>query len=82
VSERDGARVAQIEAMLGHPVRRDALDGFAYAPMDRGPVRRGGRARSGGRGGHRASSGGGGRAPGKSRGRRRARGGKPPASSA
>ena len=78
VSELDGPRVAQIEAMLGHDVRREIVEGFAYAPFQKGPGRRdGGRSGSGSR---RASSdrgGSGGRksSGGRSRGRRRAGGG-------
>jgi superfamily II DNA/RNA helicase len=41
VSEMDRARVAQIEAMLGHPVRRETLAGFPYAsPSASGRTRR------------------------------------------
>ena len=83
VSELDGPRVGQIEAMLGHPVRRETVAGFSYAPAERDGGRRGaGRSAHGDRraGADRGSSGGRKRAGGGSRGRRRAGGGTPPAS--
>jgi ATP-dependent RNA helicase RhlE len=83
VSELDGPRVAQIEAMLGHDVRREIVEGFAYAPFQKGSGRRdGGRTGSGGRraSADRGGSGGRNSSSGRSRGRRRAGGGTPPAS--
>jgi ATP-dependent RNA helicase RhlE len=50
VSEIDAARAAQIEGMLGHAIRRETVEGFAYAPS-RQAERSGGRRGSGGRGG-------------------------------
>jgi superfamily II DNA/RNA helicase len=60
VTERDGRRIAQIEGMLGHPVKRVTVEGFALAPATAVRARRGrpgerpsgGRSR-GGRGGRR-----------------------------
>ncbi len=79
VSERDGGRVAEIEAMLGHPVKRETVDGFPYAPAAPAGGARGDRGRRGAgrptRGG-RPSGGGRGRG-----GRRRAGGGSTPTSS-
>jgi ATP-dependent RNA helicase RhlE len=70
VSELDGSRVAQIEEMLGHAVRRETVAGFPYGPTPRGssdgrrrgPGRRGnprGRGNRGGSGGGRRRQGGG-----------------------
>jgi superfamily II DNA/RNA helicase len=72
VTENDGRRVAQIESLLGHPVRRATVEGFSFVAAPPSRARRrdagdrhGGSQRRGGRGG-----------------RRRAGGGAPPASSA
>ncbi len=92
VCELDRTRAAQIEDMLGHAVRRETVDGFAYAPPRRDDRAdgQGGRGRSGGRGGRggeggqrgqggQGGSSGGGRASGGRRGgRRRAGGGNTP----
>ncbi len=53
VCELDGARAAQIEQMLGHAIRRETVEGFAYAAprRDDRPSRHGGRGGSGRRGG-------------------------------
>jgi ATP-dependent RNA helicase RhlE len=89
VSEMDGPRVAQIEAMLGHAVRRETVEGFAYGPLPQGSGRRAGGSRGpGGRraGGERGGAGGQGasserrQSGGRRGGRRRAGGGTPPAS--
>ena len=84
VCEFDGARAAQIEEMLGHAIRRERVEGFAYAPPrhDERAGGRGGGGGHGGRGGRSGSEGvsGGGRDGGGRRGgRRRAGGGTPPA---
>jgi ATP-dependent RNA helicase RhlE len=77
VSEQDTRRARQIEEMLGHPVARETIDGFAPGPRseaDRGGGRaRGGRPREQGGGGGRSGRGRGG-------GRRGPRGGTTPAS--
>ena len=92
VCELDGARAAQIEQMLGHAIRRETVEGFAYAPPRRddrpaghggsgGSGRRGGsggRSGSGGRGGSGGGSGSG-SGGGRRGGRRRAGGGTTPA---
>jgi superfamily II DNA/RNA helicase len=66
VTERDGRRIAQIESLLGHPVRRETVEGFAYAgppperarrPRGRGGAQHGAQ-RRGGRGGRRRAGGG------------------------
>jgi ATP-dependent RNA helicase RhlE len=77
VSELDGARAAQIEDLLGHAIRRETIEGFAYAPIRRADRSggRSGRGRQGGGGGRGGRSSGGGRR----RGRSRAGGGTPPA---
>jgi ATP-dependent RNA helicase RhlE len=80
VSEQDVRRARQIEEMLGHPVRRETIDGFAAEP----PSAEGERPGRGGRGRPRERSGGGGSRPGRGRGGRRRGpgGGTPPASGA
>jgi ATP-dependent RNA helicase RhlE len=89
VSELDGPRVAQIEAMLGHAVRRETVEGFAYGlPSPSSGRRSGGGRGSSGRsgGGDRGGAGGQSESRGQKRsggrrgGRRRAGGGTPPAS--
>jgi ATP-dependent RNA helicase RhlE len=79
VSELDVRRARQIEEMLGHPVRRETIDGFAAEPLSASDERSG---RSD-RGRPRSRTGGGGR-PGRGRGGRSrgSGGGAPPASGA
>ncbi len=76
VCELDGSRAAQIERMLGHPVRRATVAGFAYsaARRDDRPRARGGRGKPGGRG-SRGGTGDGERTGGARRGGRRRSGG-------
>jgi ATP-dependent RNA helicase RhlE len=80
VCELDSGRAAQIEQMLGHAVRRETVEGFAFAPQGRDDRdRRRGGSRSGSGSGGRGGSGGGQRGGRGRGGRRRAGGGTTPA---